>query len=145
MTDMKSFLKSFRIGKTGGEALGPLESAIMDALWHKGGVTGRAVYREVLRSKKVAYTTVLTVLERLVNKGLVRKKKGEEGYVFSALYSREEFERMVSREVLKGVLELSQTTAIVNFVDLLAEEDPEELERLRRLVEEKSLELGRKD
>ncbi|HHD11527.1 MAG TPA: hypothetical protein ENK42_03720 [Deltaproteobacteria bacterium] len=142
---MKSFLKSFRIGKSGGEALGPLEGVIMEVLWKKGGLTGREVYKEVLRAKKVAYTTVLTVLERLVNKGLVKKEKGEEGYIFSALYSKGEFEGFVAREVLKGVLELSQSTAIVNFVDLLAEEDPKELERLKRLVEEKSRELGKKD
>ncbi len=141
---MKSFLKSFRIGKAGGEALGPLEGAVMEVLWHRDCLTGREVYREVLRAKKVAYTTVLTVLERLVNKGLVKKERGEDGYIFSALYSKEEFQRMVSREVLKGVLELSQSTAIVNFVDILAEEDPGELERLRRLVEEKSRELGKK-
>ena len=141
---MKSFLKNFRIGSTGGEALGPLERAIMDVLWRAGALTGRAIYQQVLGVKKVAYTTVLTVLERLVGKGLVKKEKREEGYIFSPLYSREEFEGLVARQVLKGVLELSQSTAIVNFVDILAEEDPEELERLKRLVEEKSRELGKK-
>ncbi|MFQ5585360.1 MAG: BlaI/MecI/CopY family transcriptional regulator [Thermodesulfobacteriota bacterium] len=139
------FAKSFKLGRKGlGSTLGELEQAIMDHLWGCGEATGKEVFEGLRREREIALTTVLTVLERLVKKGLIKKRKGESANLFTPACTREEFTRGVSEEVLKGVLDLSASSATASFVDLLGETDPEELDRLSTLIEMKKKELERK-
>ena len=134
--------KTFRSGSKGlDKVLGPLEHEVMEVLWATGGATGKEVLAEISRVRKIALTTVLTVLERLTKKGLVSKAKGESFYVFSPVYTKDEFAGMVSAEVLKGVIDLSGGSAIASFVDILADKDPDELDRLSKLITMKKQEL----
>ena len=138
----KYVTKTFRSADKGlDKVLGPLEHDVMDVLWATGGATGKEVLAEISRARKIAITTVLTVLERLTGKGLVTKAKGESFYVFTPVHTKDEFAGMVSEEVLKGVIDLSSGSAIASFVDILAEKDPEELDRLSRLITIKKQEL----
>ncbi len=135
--------KSFRLaGKGLGRALGDLEKAIMEALWDRGDVTGKEVFEELHKTRDVALTTVLTVLKRLVKKGLVVKEKGGSTYLYSPVCSRDEFADAVAQEVLKGVFELSTSSATASFVDILADKDVQELDRLSLLIEKKKEELS---
>lgn len=138
---LASFLKNRK--RSYGQIFGKLEKEIMNFLWSRGEVTGRKVLDELRHSREIAFTTVLTVMERLVKKGLVEKRRGESVYIYKPRYTREEFGRLVSYEVLKGVLELSASSAVASIVDLLEEADPKELERLSRLIEAKRQEMGK--
>ncbi len=141
----KKIAKTFKTGGKGlGKVLGRLEEEVMCALWKRGESCGKEVLREIQKRRKIAYTTVLTVLERLARKGLVHKRKENGGYLFSPAHTKEEFYGTVSEEVLKGVIDLSSTYAAASFVDILADKDPGELDRLARLIEAKKQEL-RKD
>ncbi len=140
----KGLTKNFRLERKGlGRTLGDLERAIMDLLWSRSGITGKEVFERLSQEREIALTTVLTVLERLVKKGLVNKKKGEVAYLFSAAYTRDEFTEVVSQEVLKGVFEISMGSATASFVDILADTDPNELDRLSLLIKQKKEELER--
>jgi predicted transcriptional regulator len=133
---------NFKSSKKGlGKVLGHLEGEIMDVLWKRGEATGKEVLGEIRLTREIAFTTVLTVLERLTKKGLVTRSRGPNGSVFAPVYTKSEFTKGVSREVLEGVIELGSAPASASFVDILAESDPEELERLARLIEEKRHEL----
>lgn len=138
-----SIIKTFRAADRGlGKVLGHLEEDIMEALWMRDGATGKDVLSGLnSNNKKVAYTTVLTVLERLSKKGLVKKEKINGSYKFTPAYSKADFSRIVSKEVLKGVLDMGGGYASANFVDAIAESDPNELERLSKLIEAKKSEL----
>lgn len=139
---LKGFAHNFRPMKRGlARALGDLEKDIMDILWSNGGVTGKEVLAEISRSKKAAITTVLTVLDRLVKKGIVKKVKGESVYIYTPALTKDEFTDIVSHEVMRGVLDISASSAVASFVDVLAEADPNELDRLSRLIEKKKKEL----
>lgn len=139
MSDLKSAKEGF------GKALGPLEQEIMEALWIKGPLTGKEVFNLLRLSRENALTTVLTVLERLTKKGLVKKVKGETVYIFEPACTKEEFARKFSEEVLRGIFEISASSAAASFVDMVAKADPMELDRLEKLIEEKkkSLKGGR--
>lgn len=126
-------------------ALGSLEKDIMDILWVKGEVSGKEALSEINLSKKVANTTVLTVLDRLAKKGLVKKVKGESVYIYSPALTKDEFTNMVSQEVMRGVLDISASSAIASFVDVLAKTDPKELDRLSMLIVKKKKELTKGD
>ena len=128
--------------ETYGSPLGPLELEIMEFLWASGTSSGRDVFSGIKAGREIALTTVLTVLERLANKGLVEKQKGAGLIAFSPALSKEEFARTVSRDVFKGILGISASGLCASFVDALAASDPEELERLSELIESKKKELG---
>lgn len=141
---MKGLIPSFKIGRKGlGKVLGDLEKGIMAILWARGEATGREVLDELKSSRDIAFTTVLTVIERLVKKGLVEKTRGETAYIYRPRYTKDEFTKQVSQEVLKGVMEISRGSAIASFVDLLADIDPQELERFSKLIEAKRREIKR--
>ncbi len=141
----KGFAKIFRPTRKGlGRALGDLERDIMDILWKEGKASGKEVFEELRHSRNLAITTVLTVLERLANKGIVRKTKGESVYLYTPVLTKDEFTDKVSQEVIKGVLGISASSAVASFVDILADTDPSELDRLSKLIEKKKREIRQK-
>ncbi|MCC6501547.1 MAG: BlaI/MecI/CopY family transcriptional regulator [Deltaproteobacteria bacterium] len=124
--------------------LGPLELEVMEFLWASGASSGRDVFSGMNSGRDIALTTVLTVLERLAKKGLVRKEKGASLIAFSPALSKEEFARTVSQDVFKGILGISSSGLLASFVDTLAASDPGELEKLSALIESKKKELEAK-
>lgn len=142
---LKRFANNFRLTKAGlGRSLGDLEKDIMDILWLKGEATGKEVFLEVRHSRNIAITTVLTVLERLAKKGIVQKVKGESVFLYTPTLTRTEFADRVSQEVMKGILDISASSAVASLVDILADTDPHELDRLSELIEKKKKEIRKK-
>lgn len=144
-TMIKGFTNIFRPAKTGlAMALGDLEKQVMDTLWLKKEAAGKEVFIEIRRSRAIALTTVLTVLERLVKKGIVKRLKSDGVYMYTPVFTREEFADKISQAVMKGVLDIAASSAVASFVDILADTDPEELDRLLKLIEKKKKEIGKK-
>ncbi|MEK7313558.1 MAG: BlaI/MecI/CopY family transcriptional regulator [Deltaproteobacteria bacterium] len=125
-------------------ALGPLEQEILDVLWKRESVSGKDVFSEIKTKRPIALTTVLTVLERLCKKGLVKKVKGESVYVFAPAISRDEFARAVSGAVLKDMAGISASGVFASFADVLPDVSPAELEKLLLVIEKRKKELHRK-
>ena len=73
------------------EPLGALEAAVLEALWSAGEMTTPAVHETVGRPRGLAYTTILTVLQRLTRKGLVSRRGGGRSHVYAPALSAEEF------------------------------------------------------
>ena len=73
------------------EPLGALEAAVLEALWSAGEMTTPAVHEAVGRPRGLAYTTILTVLQRLTRKGLVSRRGGGRSHVYAAALTAEEF------------------------------------------------------
>lgn len=136
--------KNTKFTKEGYGVLGPLEQEILDTLWARGEASGKEIFTEIKRVRDIALTTVLTVIERLAKKGLVKKVKGESVYLFRPAYTKDEFAREVSQEVLKGIFEISASGACASFVDILAKTGPVELEKLSILIESKKKEMEAK-
>lgn len=124
--------------------LGDLEKSVMDALWDKGEVTGREVFEEIGRVRPLAFTTILTVMDRLLKKGLIRRAKRGRLFVYTAAMSKDDFVKQVSHEVLQGIMDISASSAASSFVDILYKTSPQEVERLSRLIEERKRGKSRK-
>jgi len=75
------------------ELLAPLELACLNALWRLGEATVRQVREALLPRHALAYTTVLTVLDRLARKGLVERRLAGRRFLYQAGLSREEARR----------------------------------------------------
>ncbi len=111
---------------------GPLESEVMDAVWRMGGpVPVRRVFDDLnkRRAAPLAYTTVMTVMSRLADKGALRRRKAGRGYLYEANAPD------AAGIAVKDVLRAYGDVAVAHFVDE-ARADPAILSRLRRLLNE---------
>src|SRR4030042_5825907 len=91
--------------------LGPLseelERPLMEILWTKGSMKGRDLYEEIRRKKGIAYTTALTVLDRLSKTGFVKKDRESETILFIPAFSRQAYESAVTRSLVQKAFEVS--------------------------------------
>lgn len=113
------------------KVLGPLESEVMRALWRADEpMTVRAVLQVVNRRRepKLAYTTVMTVLTRLADKGILDRHQQGRGYVYVPAVTGPA--GIAVREVLRDFGD----AAVAQFVDE-ARADPKLLRRLERLLQ----------
>ena len=118
-----------------GKVLGDLEARVMRAMWDLGRpVPARVVHERVTDEHDVALLTVITVLNKLVDKGLLSRAKSDDLLHFAPQMSEEAFMAIVSRRVVEGVLSFDEDAMAASFVDVLAERDPEKLAELGRLI-----------
>ncbi|MBO0725294.1 MAG: BlaI/MecI/CopY family transcriptional regulator [Blastocatellia bacterium] len=116
-------------------ALGKLEREVMEELWRRG----RASVRDMEKAfgERVAYTTLMTTLDRLYRKKLLSRRKESYAFIYTARFSREEFEQTVAKEVLDGLLEDNAEPLLLHFVEAVSERDRRLLDELDRIVQEK--------
>lgn len=112
-------------------ALGPLETAAMNVLWRAdGSMTVREVLTELNREHRpaLAYTTVMTVLVRLAEKGALTREPRGRGYAYQPTGPDP------AALAVRGVLAEHGDAAIARFVDEV-DADPDIRRRLRELLE----------
>lgn len=98
--------------------LGGLEQQIMDIVWEDKNCSARDVLTKIEKEKKLAYTTVATILQRLYDKGLLsRKENAAAGHVYSPKVSREKYTKNVANSFLKNFINSFGDTAIASFAD----------------------------
>jgi predicted transcriptional regulator len=117
------------------KVLGDLEARVLRAAWELGRpAPARDVHARVAAAHPVAPVTVITVLNKLVEKGLMRRERRDDRLHYEAAMTEEEFMTFASRRVVEGILALGPQAVAASFVDLLAERDPERLAELERLI-----------
>jgi predicted transcriptional regulator len=143
-------LKGFRSGWLGStrdplrSALGRLERAVMDTVWAGGDFSVRDVQSAL--GRPVAYTTVMTTLDRLFKKGLVRRRREGRAFVYTAALERHEIEATMTAGLLDGVLASGPGAArpfLSNLVDAVGDSNDGLLDELERLVRDKRETLKR--
>ncbi len=116
--------------------LGELEARIMEAVWHAGAPTVRQIC--AILGPTPHYKTVMTVTNRLVDKGLlVRERAGDRAYVYRASMSRDEFFARVTGSVASELVGDFGRLALAQLVRAADEIDPAYLDALERLVRER--------
>ncbi len=129
---MSAPLRRIRRAAAGG-LLGPLEAEIMTRFWRRGPATVRDVVEELTRDRDLAYTTVMTVMVRLKQKGLLRRDRVGKTYHYRAALTRREHEARVSRDLARGLVARFGDAALAAFSAELAGVDAERRAALRRL------------
>jgi predicted transcriptional regulator len=105
---------------------GELEQAIMEVVWAADGpVTGREVVDALARSRPVAYTTVLTVMDRLARKGLLAKQPAGRAHTYRARQSREAYTAGLMARMLDRTDD--PTAVLLRFVEQLPPSQADEL------------------
>ncbi|NOK63459.1 MAG: BlaI/MecI/CopY family transcriptional regulator [Chloroflexi bacterium AL-N10] len=118
------------------KVLGPLETEIMQNLWENSKGTVRSVHRVLSERRSLAYTTVLTCMQRLTKKGLLIQTPSETGpaYIYTPAISMPDFHKLVVQQVLTSLLEDYGELVITYIVEYLGRHDPSGLSRLHELL-----------
>jgi BlaI family transcriptional regulator, penicillinase repressor len=90
----------------------PLELACLSALWTLEEANVRAVQEIVARQRPLAYTTIMTVLDRLVRKGKLTRRKLGRSFVYAPSQSRDSLRRAAVRELVDGYFDGSEAQLI---------------------------------
>ena len=98
--------------------LGELERDVMDRLWTAGApLTVREVHEQLAAHRKIAYTTVMTVLDRLAKKNVVRQEREGRAFRYSPAATREQMVADLMLDALGGVPGVGdRQAALVHFV-----------------------------
>lgn len=112
--------------------LGPLESRLMDQLWLSPPATVREVCDAL--GTDLAYTTVMTTLDRLYKKGLLARHKLLAAFVYHPTMSRSEYQQHIVEATLAPFLAESPGPVLAAFVNTAAALDEANLARLEQLI-----------
>lgn len=127
-------------------ALGKLERQVLEEIWRfRREVSVRDIYRAF--EERVAYTTLMTTLDRLFKKNLLERRKDGRAFLYTAVIPREDFDQEIKADVIDGLLGQGADgiqPVLACIVDTVSERDRELLDELERLVQEKKRELGTK-
>lgn len=112
---------------------GELEAAVMDRLWAADAPTSvRQVVTDLQEQRALAYTTVMTVMERLYRKGLLSRVEHGRAYLYQPVQSRAAYTAGVMAEALDASTDRAAT--LVHFVDKVT---PQEAKQLLAALSEK--------
>ena len=117
--------------------IGSLEAEILAVVWDQGETTVRRVYEELRARRQIAYTTVMTVMNNLVKKGLLAQDKKNIAYVYTPAIPGREVAHIVLDSVVDRLLRGQNNVAVSHLLGLEGELTPDELEELRAWVRER--------
>lgn len=147
MKTSRFLLRGFkRPREVASQALGQLEREVLNEIWRREEVSVRDVY--LAFGEDIAYTTVMTTLDRLFKKKLLTRRKDGRAFVYLPAVSPHEFEQGIREDVIDGLLGHGAEAVgpvLACIVDTVSERDSELLDELDRLVKEKKRELRRQD
>ena len=114
------------------------ELEIMKIIWNRGSSTVREVYEDLLTRRKIAYTTVMTMMGTLEQKGHLRKSEQGRAYVYQPVEPQTKVVGSMVQEFVKRVFNGSSRPLLVHLVETL-EDDADQIEEIRRLLRAKKL------
>jgi predicted transcriptional regulator len=129
--------------KTALGQLGNLESELMERVWRRGELSVRDLHAEL--APRLAYTTVMTTMDRLYKKGMLQRRKVGKAFLYVAALSEQEYQEQLAQHLFGMVLHNGKNSSAVlsNFVDAVSDTDEKLLEHLDQLVKAKRRVLRR--
>ena len=112
------------------------ELEIMKIVWVRGSATVRDVYEELLKRRKIAYTTVMTMMGILEQKGHLKKSADERAYLYTPAQPQREVVGNMVHDFLKRVFNGSAKPLLIQLVED-KKLTPEELDEIRKLLKER--------
>ena len=117
--------------------LGALEARVMNAVWDAERASVQDVLRALEPEKELAYTTIMTVLSRLTEKGFLAREKDGRAYVYRPLVSRESMADSALRTVIERFFEGVEEKAVAHLLGRGESISQDELEALEAALRKK--------
>jgi len=117
---------------------GSLEQAVMAALWRHGPNTVRGVLSHVRGHRFVAYTTIMTVMNRLSDHGLLHRRLSSRGaFVYTPTHSQADHHIAATKASIAHLVEEYGDVALIQFMAILDRVPENKLQRLRQARKKK--------
>lgn len=110
---------------------GDLERRVMDIVWESYPIKVREIYEKIKLKRKIAYTTIMTIMDRLFVKGILKRVKEGKTYLYSASHNKEDFFEKTSKSIINDLIRDFGEVAIAQFANTLDAVDHKKLKALR--------------
>jgi predicted transcriptional regulator len=112
--------------------LGDLEARVMDLVWSQHPISVRTACERI--GDEYAYTTIMTTMDRLHKKRLLRRRKDGLAFLYEPAMTRAEYQKRVIEAALTPLLEQGAAPVLAAFVEVAADFDEAHLAQLERLI-----------
>ncbi|HWO98422.1 MAG TPA: BlaI/MecI/CopY family transcriptional regulator [Bacillus sp. (in: firmicutes)] len=130
-------IQKFKFNEKGlNRFFGPLESKIMTVLWSGEEMTIKDVQQALEREKAVNFNTVMTVMNRLLEKGVLQKRAEGRTSLYRPILSKEEFFNTQSKELTHELIDEFGSVVVTHMLDALEEVDQGLIEKLEQKIKE---------
>ncbi len=126
--------------------LGRLETSLMEILWADGESSVRQVFQRI--DRPLAYTTVMTTLERLFKKGLLERRKSGRAFLYTPCLTRVQWEQCRAGNLISAFLagpDQSREVLVSCLLDAVGQYDEPLLEELENKIRMKRRDLMRRE
>lgn len=117
--------------------IGDLEADVMSVVWEKGQATVQEVQETLAPRRSLAYTTVMTVMSRLAEKGMLRRVKEGRAYIYSPAVAQDKTAGSLLQSLVRRLYDGATGRAIAQLLETEEGVDDDELERLEQLIRAK--------
>ncbi|MBD7944030.1 MULTISPECIES: BlaI/MecI/CopY family transcriptional regulator [Psychrobacillus] len=127
----------FKMNESGlNRFFGPLESKIMDILWTGTEMTIKDVQKVLDCEKATNFNTVMTVMNRLVDKGILQKRAEGRSSMYMPVLSREEFINTQSKEMTNELMDEFGNVVVSHMLDAIEDVDDDLVAKLEQKIKE---------
>jgi predicted transcriptional regulator len=116
-------------------SLGYLEADILAIVWELNKATVRDVYETLLQRRRIAYTTVMTVMGNLATKGLLVRDQTNTAYLYRPAIPRQEVIAAVTDSLIEGLCAGETATVLSHLLGLPAPLSADQVEQLKQLAQ----------
>lgn len=135
-------IQNFKYSEKGlNRFFGPLEAKIMDILWARTECSIKDVQRMLDQERNLNFNTIMTVMNRLLEKGILTKRVEGRTSLFRPVHSKADFMDIQSKEITHELMEDFGPLVVNHMIEALDDADPQLLSLLEQKIE--SLKKGR--
>ena len=120
-----------------GKVLGELESKVMEIIWQsKEPISVRKVTDTLQRKRKIAYTTVMTIMVRLVNKGFLIRNLNGQSYLYKSKTTKEQFIARTVHGIFSSAVSTLGEEVLTHFIKEIRKINPKKRQQLLKILGE---------
>ena len=117
------------------KVLGELEAKVMGLVWKIGCATARCITDKLAEQKRdLSFNSIMTVLNRLTDKKILKKGNKDGMYVFTPTVSQEDFSRVIARDIISSVVKDPALFSVASFTELAKDLDKETIKKLKAFL-----------
>lgn len=140
--DKAVLIRKFKINESGlNRFFGPLEAKILDILWNDVEMTIKNVQQVLDQEKLTNFNTVMTVMNRLVEKGILQKRVEGRSFLYQPIQTRVEFLHTQSKEMTNELMDEFGNVVVSHMLDALEDVDDELVAKLEHKIKQLKKEL----
>lgn len=118
-------------------SLGKLEKEVMEIVWlSKTPISVKSAHEIISKQRKIAYTTIMTIMGRLTAKGLLKRKGEGKAYLYQPVYSKDRFLAKASQQIIKNFVANFGDGAVAHFAQEIEKIPEDKRQKLLKMLKD---------